>query len=403
MELGPIFRAMLYHRTRYLLIALEVALTLAIVVNCANMMLDIRRTMTQPSGMDEQHLLAVTVLPFASTFKDESYTATQKTEDLRLLRTLPGVRAAAGIGQIPLSGSGNTAGRRPVGSEIDPPQVPFFTVTDGALETLGVELVAGRDFEEADFRAEDIEEENENVILSQAMADRFFPDGDAVGKQITDADGKRVNTIIGVVRNMANAWPGWMHSDCSALIPGKPGKPDRYRFMVRAQPGALEDLYTRIEEELLARNDGRVVSVRTLTEVRAATFAVSTVVVKLLSGVLVLLVLVTAIGIVGLTSFSVAHRTRQIGTRRALGATREAILRYFLVENWIVISIGLAVGIGLCYGLNYALAQYADGVRLDGKLVVAGMVFLWCTGLAAALAPALRGARVAPVVATRCV
>ncbi len=402
MELGPIFRAMLYNRTRYLLIALEVALTLAIVVNCVNMILDIRRTMTRPSGMDEKHLLAVTVLPFAPAFKDERYTETQKTEDLRLLRALPGVRAAAGISHIPLGGSGNAAGRKPVGSELDPPDLPFFTVTDGALETLGVELIAGRDFEEGDFRAEVIEEESENIILSQAMADRLFPDGDAVGSEVTDADDQRVNTIIGVVRNMANSWPHWI-PDRTALFPGKPGDSDRYRFMVRARPGALEELYTRVEEELLARNDGRVVSVRTLTEVRAATFANSAVVVKLLAGVIILLVLVTAIGIGGLTSFSVAHRTRQIGTRRALGATREAILRYFLVENWIVISIGLTVGLGLCYGLNYALAQYADGVRLDAVLVVAGMVFLWCAGLAAALAPALRGARVPPVVATRCV
>jgi putative ABC transport system permease protein len=104
---------------------------------------------------------------------------------------------------------------------------------------------------------------------------------------------------------------------------------------------------------------------------------------------------------VGLTSFSVAERRRVIGTRRALGATRGAVLRYFLVENWLVVTAGAVVGVGLAAGLNYLLLQVVEGVRLAPGLLVAGVVLLWTLGLAAALGPALRGARVEPAVATR--
>ena len=101
------------------------------------------------------------------------------------------------------------------------------------------------------------------------------------------------------------------------------------------------------------------------------------------------------------TSFSVTQRKKEIGTRRALGATRLAILRYFLVENWVVTGVGLTLGILLTYGLNFALANWSDVSRIGPQLVVAGMGLLWGVGLVAALIPALRGTTVSPVIATR--
>ena len=97
------------------------------------------------------------------------------------------------------------------------------------------------------------------------------------------------------------------------------------------------------------------------------------------------------------------QRTREIGTRRALGATRGAILRYFLVENWLVTSAGLTLGLVLTYGLNLALAQLAEVSRIGWTQVATGMLVLWLAGLMAALVPALRGTTVPPVLATRTV
>ena len=116
---------------------------------------------------------------------------------------------------------------------------------------------------------------------------------------------------------------------------------------------------------------------------------------------IVLLLFVTSLGIIGLTSFSVAERTRQIGTRRALGAQRGDILRYFLLENWIVTSFGLSLGVFLAVALNAALVNQVRAHRMDGAYLAGGVLLLWAAGLLATWFPALKGAGVAPAIATR--
>ncbi len=400
MELGPILRALFHNRTRFVLISLEVALTLAIVVNCVNLILDVRRVMNQPSGMDEENLLTLTIRPFGNGFSDDDYARSVREEDLRLVQSTAGVRAAAFIQQVPLSGGGSATGRRALGAEIDTLAAPYFLVSKDAVETFGVELVAGRDFTEQDFRDDD---QRLNVILSQPLADKLFPDGDALGKQISDGDDQEINTVIGIMRHMVNSWPTSDFPDSTMLMPRHHDRREYYHIMARAEPGAIGELYTDLEEALLEANTERVVEVQTLGEVRADNFRRSRVVIQLLTGVMALLMLVTSLGIVGLTSFSVTQRRRHIGVRRALGATRAAILRYFLTENWIITTLGILVGAGLSYLLNYGLMQYAGGVKLGWELVAMGAVSLWVVGLLAALSPAWRGTQVAPVVATRSV
>lgn len=402
MELGPILRALFHNRTRFVLISLEVALTLAIVVNCVNLILDVRRVMTQPSGMDEENILTLTVRPFGDAFADADFARSVREEDLRLVEATAGVRAATFVQQIPLSGGGSADGRKALGAEIDTLTTPYFRVSKNAVEALGVELVAGRAFTEDDFREDG---RNLDVILTQALADDLFPDGDALGQQITDGDDESpdVNTVIGILGHMVNSWPTSSIPNRVMLLPQHPDRREQYHIMARTEPDALDDLYTALEDRLLDANAERLVDVRTLSEVRARTFRRSKVVIQLLAGVMVLLLVVTSLGIVGLTSFSVTQRRRHIGVRRALGATRLAILRYFLTENWIITTLGILAGTGLSYLLNYALMQSAGGVKLSWELVAGGAAALWILGLLAALSPALRGTRVAPVVATRSV
>src|SRR6185369_13716676 len=104
---------------------------------------------------------------------------------------------------------------------------------------------------------------------------------------------------------------------------------------------------------------------------------------------------------VGLTSFSVAERTRQVGIRRALGAQRGDVLGHFLLENAIVSGLGISIGVALAYGLNVLLVNRLGGATLASSSVALGVVMLAAAGLFATLAPALRAARVAPTVATR--
>jgi putative ABC transport system permease protein len=171
-------------------------------------------------------------------------------------------------------------------------------------------------------------------------------------------------------------------------------------YLVRTMggPGLM---LSQLEKSLLGVEKGRFLRLRTQIENRDEFHGRDRLLVASLNAVMALLVLVTALGIVGLTSFSVAERRRQIGTRRALGADRMAIVRHFLLENWMVTSFGVVLGVALAYGLNFGLVTWVAGARLSPAMVAAGALALWAIGLGAALGPALRGARVPPAIATR--
>lgn len=406
MHLGPIFRALMHSKARFWLVMLEVALTLAIVANCVNLMLDMRGKYVRETGIDEEHIIVVETEPFAPEFKEDEYIDEVQRADLERLRSLPGVVAAATFHAIPLSGGGSATGRRPEGSEENSKSAPYFVVSDQALQTLGVEVSSGRDFQRSDWDYEEDEDGNavdRGVIMSRALADHLFPDGDALGRRIENTDGDIHNTIIGIVDKLPNSWPDWDEGrDWALLFPGRrPGSERQMRYLVRTEPGAMDTVYESLEKTMLALDPGRIVTLQTMDEAKRETFNAQLAVNAMLTALIGLLVLVTSLGIVGLTAFSVAQRRRQIGTRRALGATRGDILRHFLIENWMITGMGLVLGVGLAYGLNYLLTHVADAPKMPWALIVGGMALLWATGILAALVPAWRATQVAPEVATR--
>lgn len=402
MHLGPIIRALLHNPTRFWLITLEVGLTLAIVVNCVAIILQQRELASRPSGLDEANLVVVTTRPFAPEFQDPAFLDAVRDEDLRRLRALPGVRAAAAIDYLPLAGGGAITVLRPPDSVGDGQPSPFFVVGSDAVEALGVELVAGRDFVESDMRPG--LHDPENLIVTKALADRYYPDGDALGKTLHEVDADELfGTIVGIIDRMDNAWPGSSIGELVMLRPGPDFDPRRIRYLVRAEPGAVDEIFNRLEPTVVDVNADRIVSVRPLAEYKARYFRSERVLVKVLTALAGLLVAVTSIGIVGLTSFSVTQRTREIGTRRALGATRGEVLRYFVTEIWVITGIGLALGVVLAYGLNIALSHLAGAPALPWALLAAAVGLLWTVGVTAALAPAFQATLVPPVVTTRTV
>jgi putative ABC transport system permease protein len=116
-----------------------------------------------------------------------------------------------------------------------------------------------------------------------------------------------------------------------------------------------------------------------------------------------LVVIVTVIGIVGLAAFSVAARTKQLGTRRAIGARKFHILRYFLVENWIITTGGVVLGCVLALAAGVQLSRMYQIPQLPLYYLVGGVLLLWVVGLLAVLVPAFRAASISPAVATRTV
>jgi putative ABC transport system permease protein len=158
------------------------------------------------------------------------------------------------------------------------------------------------------------------------------------------------------------------------------------------------------EAALSGVDNGRViVRVRTLEYVAQATYADDRAMAVYLGVVIALLLGIAALGIFGLAAFNVSSRTKQIGTRRAVGARRSDILRYFLVENWLISSAGVVLGCVLALVLGYWLSTTFELPRLKLYYLLVGVVVLWTVSLVAALRPARRASAVSPAIATRTV
>lgn len=405
MEFGPIFRAMTRNRARFFLIVAEVALTLAIVANCVGLIVRARAAMTRPSGFDEENLILVGSVPFADEFKDPEYLKQSIREDVAALRAIPGVRSASNTSLTPW-GFGNTViSLRPAGQKDAQDVGAQFATADPALmETLGIEVVEGRN-----FTAQELESNEPGtralgaqggILVSKALADQLFPDGRAVGREVEYPTGEGRHTVVGVFAPFFKPAGGEI-DDRMVLYAVPAGGLDGMSYLVRAEPGQAAAVAAALEGALVKADSGRKVGSRTLPEQRKRFHARDRMLVASLNGVMVLLIFVTALGVVGLTSFSVAERRRQIGARRALGATRPAIVRHFLLENWMITSFGVVLGLALAYLLNYGLVTRFDGAPLDWRMLAAGAVLLWTLGLASALGPALSASKVPPAIATR--
>jgi putative ABC transport system permease protein len=401
MPFGPIFRAMTRSRARFVLIVAEVALTLAIVANCVSLIRQSQAELSKESGFDDANLLFVRSRPFTEAFRDDKYLQDAVEADARTLRAMPGVRAATNTYFLPWQGGGSSTevrrGDNRYRTQIYSADLKFF-------DTLGVRLLEGRNFtqEEYDtYSADDLPEDTITpAVISRKLADLIYPEGGALGKVINDPDDDPSYRVIGIFGDFYNPY-GWPIGDYAVIYPSRTGSFNGTSFLVRAQPGQAAALMPEIEKTLLAANNGRNVEVQAIPEIRLQYDSRDRAVVFALNAVMFLLVFVTALGIVGITSFSVAERQRQIGTRRALGATQTDILRHFLLENWMITSIGAGFGLVLAYALNFGLVNLVQGAKLDGWILAAGVGLLWLTGLAAALGPALRAARIAPAIATR--
>ena len=175
-------------------------------------------------------------------------------------------------------------------------------------------------------------------------------------------------------------------------------------YLVRSEPQAFTDLFTDLEERLATVNGERIIRTRSLMEIKAGGQFMNRFTVRILGAIGVLLLSVTALGVYGMTSFSVTERTRQIGTRRALGARKVHIVRFFMIENAIITLLSIGVGLILAFALNAAIVSSAsNATRLPLGLVLLGVGIVCGIGAVATLLPALRAASIPPVIATRSV
>lgn len=412
MEFRPILNALMRNKTGLLLIALQVAITLAIVCNSVFIILQRIEKVNRPSGMDESSLFTVTSLGFAPDFDLRG----SLREDLETLRGLPGVVDATTINSVPLSNGGWSEG-----ISTQPESVPdeqrksvstaLYMVDEHGVNTLGAKIVAGRNFTASDvsYRSRDDKGTPNAIIVTQALADQLYPDGDALGKPIyTGLGGKGSSqTIVGVMERLQAPWVGWDKVEHSMLLPQyQAGEFDdsSARYLVRTEPGRRDEVMKEAERKLGETNTGRIVrGLRSIEEVRGESYRQDRAMTIVLTTVIFSLLAVTGLGIVGMVSFWVTRRVKQIGTRRALGARRFDIRRYFMIENVIVVGVGIAIGLLLTYGFNLWLMKHYELPRLAWYYAPLGALTVLLLGQLAVFGPATRATRVSPAVATRTV
>jgi putative ABC transport system permease protein len=406
MELLPILSAMRRNKVGAILIAVQMAVTLAILCNGLFIIEQRVASSKRPTGVDEANLFVLRNLWVGNP----TDLAARLQADLAALRSVPGVVDAFATNSYPLSDGGSTDGvsLHPDQREAMALSALYFTDEHG-LQTLGLKLIAGRNFNSGEIADKvgyiDVTPPSA-VIVTRALADKLFPGGNALGQSVFVEGEKHRTTIIGIVDRLQVPWVqagGWGSKfNYSSML-----EPFRYLdqytiYVVRAKPGQLPAVMQAAQKKLIEINRARVIEkMQSLTEARREAYRDDRGLAVILGVVCAALLLVTAFGIVGLTSYWVAQRRRQIGIRRALGATRNAIIRYFQTENLLIAASGAALGVAMAIALNLWMVSSFEMERLHSIYAFAGAAVVLLLGQGAVLWPALRAASIPPALATR--
>jgi putative ABC transport system permease protein len=406
MELHPILSAMRRNKVGAILIGVQMAITLAILCN-ALFIIEQRVTLSKrPTGADESNVFVI-----ANQWVGNPPDLAAKIQgDLAALRALPGVVDAVASNSFPLHNGGSTDAIKLNPDQKDESALTaVYAADEHGLQAFGLKLVAGRNFNSDEVLDKigftDVKPPTA-IIITRILADKLFPGKSAVGQSFYFEGYPDRIPIVGIVDKLQVPWTqagGWgsKFNDNSTLVPFRFVFNAAY-YIVRVRPGQLVSAMKAAEKKLIEVDRARVLEkIQTMTEARADAYQDDRGLVVILSVVCAALVVVTAFGIVGLTSYWVAQRRRQIGIRRALGATRTAIIRYFQTENFLIASAGAALGVALALALNLWMVTTFEMERLQAGYAFIGAIVVLLLGQLAVLWPALKAASIAPALATR--
>jgi putative ABC transport system permease protein len=403
MELRPILSAMKRNKFGAILIATQMAVTLAFLSNSLTIVENRLAWSARPTGVDEANLFIIT----SELVERRDDLAARESADVDALRSLNGVADAYATNDYPLAGGGwSLSVGLTADQKVPSAESAYYFADQHALDTLGLRLTSGRN-----FNAEEVLNRTGSevppigaLIVTKTLADKVFPAGDALGKSIFVESSVKAGVIVGIVERLQTPFYGKgvakSFAENSTLAPYRPiGESENY--MVRANPGQRDAVMRAAEARLSEIDPDRIIRSKSMTQVRTEAYRGDHGLVVLLVSVCTALLIVTGFGIIGLTSFWVSQRRQQIGIRRALGATRQAIVRYFQTENLLIAVAGAGVGIAFAMALNLWMVRSFEMVRMENSRAIGGAIVILLLGQFAALWPALRAASIPPALATR--
>ena len=396
----PLFSALRRNPSGALLVLAQIAITLAVLCNTASIVAHAIARMERPSGFDTRDTFVIDIEGLSNRFNIPS----AEHEDLAYLRGLPDVVAATVTSGRPLTHDGtfNEIGRTPgsAGAQVLTGMLP---VDEQGLTSLGVSLVAGRNFRADEIVADSAtgaQKHSGEIIASESLAHALFPDGHALGGTVYDG-GTDPLTIIGITRDFMGPQAGQPAYNVY-LTPELAGAYGFYELLVRTRPGRRDTALRIANRHIAAAHPDAVIAFsQTLADARRQLDADNRNMTIFLAAVTALMIAVCCLGMFGLTAFNVNSRIRQIGVRRAVGARKRDIISHFVAESALILGAGAVLGSVLALALGQWLSDHYGEPRLDLTYVLASIAALWVVGQLAAWQPARRAASVPPSVATR--
>jgi predicted permease len=352
-------------------------------------------------GFDTAPLMSMRVM-----LTGESYAA----EDARLRRVIalveriearPGVESAFASNFVPISGGGGgndvvIDGRTSVPGEDG---IGFIGATPHVFRTMGLAVIRGRDFTEAEGRSS-----TPVAVINETMASRFWPDGEAIGGRFRMVDQQVWFTVIGVIKaaNLYGISPGDSQPPSAAFVPYAYQQVPNLGLTIRMK-GSPSSITAAVREEVRAADPNLAIfQVRTTEEARRLAYWEGSLFAWVFGTIGVTGLLLASMGVFGVLAYSVSQRSREIGVRMALGAGSRDVLRMVVGDGVLLAGIGLGIGIVLApLGTQFARAFFYRVSPFDPLAFIAVSVLLLVVAAAASYAPARRAARIDPLAALR--
>jgi putative ABC transport system permease protein len=382
------------------LVAGEVTLSLVLLVAAGLLLKDLFVILHMETGLRIEHVLTFYLDPPSARYPTSQRKNALYEELIANLKRAPGVDAVAAVGTLPMTGD-MTGGSfeiegRPKPADWVDTLVQYNSVTPGYFRVVGIPLLRGRDFDERDTDAS-----MPVAIINDTLARQFFPNEDPIGHRFKDDyDGSR-RTIIGVVSSIKNQqpmnppMPGFYAPHAQKAWSGMwvtvrtAGDPAKLGVLARGAVHALDP-------------DVPVLKMRTMPQVVADSLSEPMLLTSFLAGFAGFALVLAAIGIYGITAYSVSQRMHEMGIRVALGASRSTILALILRRGAVLAGVGVALGIPLALAMSRLIGSLLYGVSPRDLTVFVGVpILLVAVALAACCIPARRAMRVDPLLALR--
>ena len=389
--------------TRRALVVAEVALALMLLVGSGLLLRSLQRLFAIEPGFDPANVLTMQVQTSGTRFATDTARRQFYAQALEAVRALPGVTSAGFTSQLPLSGDDEQYGvafeSNPTGNPENEGSALRYAVSPGYLETMAIPLRRGRAFDARDATATPAP-----VLINESFARRRFPGQDPIGRRIHFGSSDRPwDVIVGVVGDVRQASLAAGRTDAVYIPATQWPWADPVLWLVIRAHGDAASLAPAVRAAIWSVDkDQPIVRVATMDTLLAASGAERQFALTLFEAFGLVALVLAATGIYGVLSGSVTERTREIGVRAALGASRATILALVLRQGITLTLIGIAIGVVAAAAASRALVSLLFEVTRIDPITYGGVVaLLLAVSAVACWFPAWRAVRVDPAIALR--